>query len=266
MEVNGITSRVEYTLTEKGLSVVPILQSICLWSGAYHKEDSENVMQHCRKCDYKWKYTKIECRLESGRADKQMKQIMDLFLTFGRIGAFTFGGGYAMLSLLDYECVEKKKWLTADELMDVTVIAESTPGPIAINCATYTGYKLAGMKGALSATVGMVLPSFLLLFGVSVFFENILIIKIIEKAFRGIRIAVAVLIIQAAVKMIKKMMKKSPDKKIQMFLVIFFFVAVFTMNVAGAHISTVYLILCSGFLGLTLFGNPGNKKAGRDER
>ena len=89
---------------------------------------------------------------------------MDLFLTFGRIGALTFGGGYAMLSLLDYECVEKKKWLTADELMDVTVIAESTPGPIAINCATYTGYKLAGMRGAFFATVGMVLPSFLLLF------------------------------------------------------------------------------------------------------
>ena len=93
-----------------------------------------------------------------------MKQIMDLFLTFGRIGALTFGGGYAMLSLLDYECVEKKKWLTADELMDVTVIAESTPGPIAINCATYTGYKLAGMRGAFFATVGMILPSFLLLF------------------------------------------------------------------------------------------------------
>ena len=74
-----------------------------------------------------------------------MKQIMNLFFTFGRIGALTFGGGYAMLSLLDYECVEKKKWLTADELMDVTVIAESTPGPIAINCATYTGYKTAGM-------------------------------------------------------------------------------------------------------------------------
>ena len=189
---------------------------------------------------------------------------MDLFLTFGKIGALTFGGGYAMLSLLDYECVEKKKWLTADELMDVTVIAESTPGPIAINCATYTGYKLAGMRGAVSATVGMVLPSFLLLFVISIFFENILVVGMMEKAFRGIRIAVAVLIIQAAVRMIRKMIKKSPDKKIQMFLVIFFFFVVFSMNLAGLHISTIYLILGSGFIGLALFGNSRTKKTGRD--
>lgn len=194
-----------------------------------------------------------------------MKQIMDLFLTFGRIGALTFGGGYAMLSLLDYECVEKKKWLTADELLDVTVIAESTPGPIAINCATYTGYKLAGMGGAVSATVGMVLPSFVLLFAVSAFFENMLIVGIIEKAFRGIRIAVSILIIQAAVRMIEKMMKKSPDKKIQVFLVTFFFLAAFAMNLAGVHISTIYFMICGGFIGLALFGSTGNKKAGRDD-
>ena len=195
---------------------------------------------------------------------KLMKQIMDLFFTFGRIGALTFGGGYAMISLLDYECVEKKKWLTADELMDVTVIAESTPGPVAINCATYTGYKLAGMRGAVSATVGMVLPSFLLLYAISAFFEHMLVVGIIEKAFRGIRIAVPVLIIQAAVRMIKKMMKKSPDKKIQMFFVIFFFLVVFIMHIAGAHISTVYFIFCSGTAGLALFGRSENKKAGRD--
>lgn len=187
-----------------------------------------------------------------------MKQIPDLFLTFGKIGALTFGGGYAMISLLDYECVEKKKWLTSDELMDVTVIAESTPGPIAINCATYTGYKLAGMKGAVAATVGIVLPSFLLLFVLSTFFENILVVTMIEKAFRGIRIAVSVLIIQAAVKMIKKMRKKSPDKRAQMFLVLSFFLAAFTMNLMGVHISTIYLILCGGFLGLALFGDFGN--------
>ncbi len=196
---------------------------------------------------------------------RRMNQIMDLFLTFGRIGAFTFGGGYAMLSLLDYECVEKKKWLTADELMDVTVIAESTPGPIAINCATYTGYKLAGMRGAFFATVGMVLPSFLLFLAVSAFFENMLVVGMIEKAFRGIRIAVSILIIQAADRMIRKMMKKSPDRKAQIFLVIFFFLAALAMNIAGMHISTVYFIICSGFIGLALFGRSGNKKAGRDD-
>ncbi len=194
-----------------------------------------------------------------------MKQIMELFLAFSRIGALTFGGGYAMLSLLDYECVVKRNWLTEDELMEITVIAESTPGPIAINCATYTGYKLAGMGGAVSATVGMVFPSFVLLFAISVFFEQMLVVEIIEKAFRGIRIGVSILIIQAAVRMIRKMVKKSPDKKLQICIAIFFFLAVFLMNIAGVHISTIYLILCGGLCGLVLFRSSENEKAGRDD-
>lgn len=194
-----------------------------------------------------------------------MKQIMKLFLAFCRIGALTFGGGYAMLSLLDYECVEKRNWLTEDELMEITVIAESTPGPIAINCATYTGYKLAGMGGAVSATVGMVFPSFLLLYVISAFFEKMLVVEIIEKAFRGIRIGVSILIIQAAVRMIRKMVKKSPDKKIQICIALVFFLAVFLMNIAEVHISTIYIILCGGLCGLALFRSSENDNAGRDE-
>lgn len=194
-----------------------------------------------------------------------MRQSMELFLAFARIGALTFGGGYAMLSLLDYECVKKRKWLTEDELMEITVIAESTPGPIAINCATYTGYKLAGMGGAVSATAGMVFPSFLLLYALSVFFEEMLVVGVIEKAFRGIRIGVSILIIQAAVRMIKKMVQKSPDRKIQICIVLLFFLALFSMNMAGVNISTIYLILCGGFLGLVLFRSSENEKPGRDD-
>ena len=175
-----------------------------------------------------------------------MKQIMDLFLTFGRIGALTFGGGYAMLSLLDYECVEKKKWLTADELMDVTVIAESTPGPIAINCATYTGYKLAGMRGAFFATVGMVLPSFLLLFAISAFFENMLVIGMIEKAFRGIRIAVSILIIQAAVRMIRKMKKKPMPLAIMLCA----FALMLLINLFSWKVSSIVLMLAAAGVSL----------------
>ena len=186
-----------------------------------------------------------------------MNQTADLFLTFGRIGAFTFGGGYAMIALLDHECVEKKKWLTSDELMDITVIAESTPGPIAINCATYTGYKVAGMKGALAATVGIILPSFLLIFLISSFFESILGVGLISRAFKGIRIAVALLIIQAAVKMIRKLVKNSPHRKAQIPIIVTFFLAVLAMNGAGIHISTIYFILCSGLAGLALFGRKG---------
>ena len=93
--------------------------------------------------------------------------LQELFLTFAKIGMFTFGGGYAMISLIDHECVERKHWLTSDELMDMTVIAESTPGPIAINCATYTGYKKAGILGAVTATLGMVIPSFVIILLIS---------------------------------------------------------------------------------------------------
>lgn len=195
-----------------------------------------------------------------------MKQIVELFLTFCRIGAFTFGGGYAMISLLDHECVEKKKWLTSDELMDITVIAESTPGPIAINCATYTGYKVAGMKGAISATVGIVLPSFLLLFIISRFFESVLTIPMISKAFQGIRIAVSILIIQAAIKMIKKIVKKSPNKKIQIPIIIFFFSVSLVLNIANIHIPTIYFILCSGLAGLILFECLKTQKVWREKQ
>ena len=189
----------------------------------------------------------------------------ELFSTFFRIGLCTFGGGYAMIPLISGICVEEKGWITSDEMMDVTVVAESTPGPMAINCATYTGYKLAGMGGAVSATVGMVFPSFVLLFAISVFFEQMLVVEIIEKAFRGTRIGVSILIIQAAVRMIRKMVKKSPDKELQICIAIFFFLAVFLMNIAGVHISTIYLILCGGLCGLVLFRSSENEKAGRDD-
>ena len=84
--------------------------------------------------------------------------LIELFLIFAKIGLFTFGGGYAMISLIENNCVEKKKWITHDEMMNITVIAESTPGPIAINCATYVGYKKAGIIGAIISTLGIVLP------------------------------------------------------------------------------------------------------------
>ena len=97
-----------------------------------------------------------------------MSNILDLFLTFAKIGLFTFGGGYAMISLIENSCVEKKQWITHDEMMNVTVIAEYTPGPIAINCATFVGYKQKGLTGAFAATIGMVFPSFC----ISVFSES----------------------------------------------------------------------------------------------
>ena len=112
-----------------------------------------------------------------------MSIAVELFLTFLKIGLFTFGGGYAMISIIENNCVEQKKWISHDEMMDITVIAESTPGPIAINCATFVGYKIAGMLGAVAATLGVVLPSFVIIFVISTFLDNFLEIPFIANAF-----------------------------------------------------------------------------------
>lgn len=192
-----------------------------------------------------------------------MKILPDLFFTFAKIGAFTFGGGYAMISLIDHECVEKKHWITSDELTDITVIAESTPGPIAINCATYTGHKQKGIVGAIVATLGMILPSFFIILLISSFFEQLLSYELVVKAFAGIRVAVSILIVQAAVKMIKKMMKKTPSKTLSIAFVAVAFIIVFMLNFLGIRFSTIYLIVISGVFGYVLYAFPkrqgGNK-------
>lgn len=183
-----------------------------------------------------------------------MSVLLDLFLTFAKIGAFTFGGGYAMISLIDRECVENKKWITSDELMEVTAIAESTPGPIAINLATYAGYKKAGVGGALAATFGVVLPSFLIIWLISSFMENLLSIETVAKAFKGIRIAVALLIIRAALKLIKGMLKKTQHKYISAVILSLFFLAVIIIDLLGVNFSTIYLILIAGICGVFVYG------------
>lgn len=190
-----------------------------------------------------------------------MPILLDLFLTFAKIGAFTFGGGYAMISLLDHECVENKKWLTAEEFSDITVIAESTPGPISINCSTYTGYTKAGVLGAIVATLGMVLPSFIIIMLISTFLENLLAYTIVANAFRGIRIAVALLITNAGIKMVRKMMKKTPNKVHSIVFVSIFFAITFVLNLMDIHLSTIWLILVSGFCGFCLYGRKKGEGA-----
>lgn len=188
--------------------------------------------------------------------------LLDLFFTFFKIGAFTFGGGYAMIALLDRDCVDNKKWITSDELMNITVIAESTPGPIAINCATYTGYKMKGLLGAIVATLGMILPSTIIIYIVSIFFGDLLSNSIISNVFKGIRVAVCILIVQAAIKMIKKVMKNSKKKLLPSIIISSFFLIVLTSNLLGTHFSTIYLILVSGFIGYFVYGKKPNKNMG----
>ena len=178
-----------------------------------------------------------------------MSLLLDLFLTFARIGLFTFGGGYAMIALIENACVEKKRWITHDEMMNVTVIAESTPGPIAINCATYVGYRQKGFAGALTATVGMVLPSFCIIFVISKFLDHFLEIAWIAHAFRGIKIAVGILILDAAVKMLRRMQRKPLPRAFMLCA----FAAMLLINVFSVRISSIVLMLAAGLISLILF-------------
>jgi len=136
-----------------------------------------------------------------------MPILLDLFLTFAKIGAFTFGGGYAMLSVISDNCVEKKKWITAEDMMNITVIAETTPGPISVNCATFTGYRKAGVLGAISATAGLVTPAFLIIYLISLFLDRFLAYPVVAYAFDGIKIGVGFLVLDAAIGMMKKVPK-----------------------------------------------------------
>lgn len=187
-----------------------------------------------------------------------MNLLLNLFLTFAKIGLFTFGGGYAMLAMIENICVDRKKWITHDEMMNITVIAESTPGPIAINCATFTGYKKAGFAGALSATLGMIVPSFTIIYLISMFLDNFLQLTIIANAFKGIKIAVGVLILNAAVTMIKKMPKKKMPKTIMVCSCI----AMLFINLFALNFSSISLMLIAAVVSLTLFianGAPEQK-------
>lgn len=187
-----------------------------------------------------------------------MNILPDLFFTFAKIGLFTFGGGYAMLSMIENNCVEKKQWITHDEMMNVTVIAESTPGPIAINCATFTGYKKAGFVGALAATLGIVVPSFTVIFLISMFLDNFLELSIIANAFKGIKIAVGILILDAAVTMVKKMQKKKLPKAIMVCSC----AVMLCVNIFAWNFSSISLMLIAAVVSLTIFilnGSPEQK-------
>ena len=178
-----------------------------------------------------------------------MNILLDLFLSFAKVGLVTFGGGYAMIALIENTCVEKKQWITHDEMMNITVIAESTPGPIAINCATYVGYKQKGFAGALAATIGMVLPSFCIIFAISRFLDHFLEITWIAHAFQGIKIAVGILILDAAVKMLQKMQKKP----MPLAFMLCAFAAMLLINIFSVRISSIILMLTCGLISLVIF-------------
>ena len=188
---------------------------------------------------------KNEKRNGAGR----LKSLWLLFITMLKIGLFTFGGGYAMIHLLENEFVSKKKWIEEDEFMDLVAIAESTPGPIAINCSTYIGYKKERILGAVLATLGMCIPSFTIIFFISLFFNQFLSIGWVASAFKGIQVCVVFLILSAGVKMLKKM-KKKPFNLIVMSAT---FLCMVAFGVFAVSFSSIFYILISGFVGLLIY-------------
>ena len=178
-----------------------------------------------------------------------MNILIDLFLTFAKIGFFTFGGGYAMISIIENHCVEQKNWLTHDEMMNITVIAESTPGPIAINCATFTGYKQAGFVGAVFATIGMIVPSFVVISLIAMFLDNFLELTIIANAFKGIKIAAGILILNTAFNMIKKMNNKRLPRTIMLCSCF----VMLCINIFSWNFSSISLMLIAAAVSLSIF-------------
>lgn len=185
-----------------------------------------------------------------------MKKILDLFYTFFKIGLFTFGGGYAMISTIRETIVEKKQWITDDELMQIITIAESTPGPIAINMATYVGYKRSKALGSIMATLGVVLPSFIIIYLISLFLEKFMEFKVVKYAFVGINAAVAFLIIKTGFSLLMKLEKKVLP--IITFSVVFILMILFDIFVID--FSSIYYIIIGGILGIIYYAIMAPKK------
>ena len=180
---------------------------------------------------------------------KKTKEYLSLFLTMLKIGLFTFGGGYAMIALLENEFVAKKKWIEKDEFLDVAAIAESTPGPIAINAATYIGFKKAGIVGSIIATLGICIPSFVIIYAISLFFDAFLSLTWVAYAFKGIQICVVYLILSAGLKMLKQMKKT----EFNIIIILITVICMVVLSLFAVKFSTIFYILISGAFGVVVY-------------
>ncbi len=200
---------------------------------------------------------------------QKIKKLLLLFLTMFKIGLFTFGGGYAMIAIIERELVEKKKWIENEDFIDLIAIAESTPGPLAINSATYIGYKVAGVLGSVFATLGVVLPSFIIIFIISLFFDAFIKLKFVGYAFKGIQACVSYLILSAGIKMLKKLkIGKNPMAIIMLVLTMACLIA---FSLFAINFSTIFYILIGGTIGLIIYliglcvkRNGKNKEGGKE--
>ena len=172
-----------------------------------------------------------------------MNKNLELFMTFAKIGAFTFGGGYAMIPIIQREVVDSRGWISNDEMIDMVAISQSTPGPLAINCATFTGYRLNGFFGALSATLGVVLPSFAIIIAIAGILDLIRNSEAVEYLFNGIQAGVVLLVLEAAVKMCRGI-------EIKLFSAALILISFVLCTFTG--INVVWILLVSALIGLAV--------------
>ena len=204
--------------------------------------------------------TEISVCIQRRIKHEKKNRIIRAFFTMLKIGLFTFGGGYAMIALLENEFVSKKGWLEKDEFLDMVAIAESTPGPIAINAATYIGYKCFGFWGSLLATVAICIPSFLIIYTISLFFDLFLSLTLVAYAFRGIQVGVIYLIFSAGLRMLKNMKKTTFNVTILSAVML----GMILCSILAIKLSTILFILISGMLGIAFYGISALRK--RKER
>lgn len=181
-----------------------------------------------------------------------MKELIELFFVFAKIGLFTFGGGYAMLPMLQKEIVERHKWAKEDEIMDYFAIGQVTPGIIAINTSTFVGYKTKGIIGGIVATAGIAFPSLIIITVIAAFLKNFASYKLVQYAFNGVRACVCVLIFEA----VRKMAKKSVVDKFCLVI----FIAVIVLSITN-WISPALIVVLSGISGILIknFVKKGDK-------
>ena len=178
------------------------------------------------------------------KKDSYLLKLLILFLTFMKIGVFTFGGGYAMIPIIEEEVTKKRKWISEMEIMDILAISESTPGPIAVNTATYVGYKVAGVAGGIIATLGLAIPSFVIIFVISFFYQDFMKWPVIAAMFKGLKVGVIILLFSAVLKL---------KKGVKVNLVgIILFVTALSLMLVFSFIDTgfKYLSLCLILLGI----------------
>lgn len=191
-----------------------------------------------------------------------MKKLWEMFWTFARIGGLTFGGGYAMLPMLQREVVERHQWATEEELADYYAIGQCTPGVIAVNTATFIGYRQAGVAGSIFATLGVVFPSLVIITVIAAFLTNFADLKVIQYAFEGIRVCVCVLIFNAVQKLWKKSVIDQPTTVI--FLLVFLVSAGLAVGQSFCpqlfSVSPIVYVVIAGAAGAVLHGGNGRKE------